>query len=172
MAENTKIEVDPGKVWQKALKEAQRKVKDLSPVLDIIGRSWFQSNKAIFDISNGPGKWADLKESTKDKKERYLGFIYPVFRGATQHLEGSITQFGAPGSIMQIKNGNELSVGTSVAYAEFLQKGTKNMKARPFVLVGAEQTGPPEFNVRLAGWVFQLQRFVADVTGEEIGKKK
>lgn len=173
MADGAAITVDPGKQWDKALKEAIALVPDLTPVLDVIGKSWFQSNKAIFDIHSGPGKWADLKEKTQDSKQRYLGFVYPIFRGATRNLEGSLTEQGATGAIMRIENGRDLIVGTSIGYAQWLQEGVNGrMKARPFVLVGAEQTGPPEFNVRLAGWMFQLRDYVEQVTGELIGKKK
>lgn len=161
MAEDKPISfiVDPDKRFAKAVAKAIDQVGDIKLPLQLIAKQWFQSNKAFFALKS-EGKFIDLKDSTKDYKERNYGFIYPILRAATGNLESSITSPEGSNSINLIINNNSLVLGTSVPYASYLQFGTKKMAARPFVMIGAEQTGPDEFNQRRQRWIELIQNYV------------
>lgn len=148
---------------QRALNKASKQVSDLTIPFTLIAKSWFKSNKAIYALK-GPGKFADLTELYKKTKQRKLGFTYPILRGATRSLEKSITEPTDGQSVNMIVNKKTLILGTKVEYGPFLHFGTVKMKARPFVLIGAEQTGPPEFNKRLEAWIKILEDFVVQTT--------
>lgn len=168
------ISIDPDQKFRAAVDAVGREVNDLRVPFRQIAREWFQSNKAIFTIADGPGKWKDLKPSYRDQKERWMGSAYPMFRGRTGALERSITMKDDDNAIANILSDNKsMILGTRVPYARPLQTGAKmgpyKMPARPFVLIGAEQTGPPEFNMRLEAWIIQLKSYVEQVTGKWIG---
>lgn len=157
------FEVDPDKKFAKAVAIAAAKVDDLTAPFREITRSWYQSNKAIFSLK-GPGKYDDLAPSTKAFKTRHLGSPYPILK-MTGRLEDSMTKQGNE-SINFITNKKTLTLGTSTPYAGYLQGGTKNMPARPFVLIGAEQAAPREINKRRELWIKQIEDYVLQVTKE------
>lgn len=155
------FQVDPDKSFQKAIKKATKEVGDLTVPLTLISQQWFKSNRAIFDLS-GPGKFKDLSTAYKPQKKAAVGFIYPILR-RTGAMERSITVPGSPGSISKILNKNTLTLGSSVPYAQF------NQKSRPFILIGAEQTAPPELNKRLDAWIAILANYVEQKTSKNVG---
>ncbi len=162
MAEGfTGYRVDPDKKFRKSVTDALSKVSDLSLIFQIIGVSWFKSNKAIFAL-RGPGKFADLTDRYKLLKQAKRGFVYPILR-ASGALEDSLTDPGNSDAVFNV-DAKSLILGTRKPYAIFLQGGTSRMKARPHVLIGAEQTGPEEFNERRKAWIAQIEDYVMQVT--------
>lgn len=159
-----KYEVDPDKEFDKAVKDAAKQVADLTIPLTLITQSWFKSNRAFFDLK-GPGKFADLSDNYKKRKKASVGFIYPILKRAGA-LEASITNPGDGYAISEIVNKTAVILGTKIPYAAPLQFGTKNIPARPFVMIGAEQTGPPEFNKRKQEWIELIGKYVLDQSKE------
>lgn len=164
-----KIEVDPGDEFNRAVKKTIKEVEDLTIPFTLISKSWFQSNKAIFKLK-GKGKYEDLSARYKKAKQAMVGFTYPILKlhGA---LEKSITEPTAKGAISLILNKQTLVLGTAISYAQFHQKGTAFMPARPAVLVGAEQTAPPELNKRQEIWIETLANYVLE-RAKQVGKTK
>lgn len=164
-----KIEVDPGDEFNRAVKKTIKEVEDLTIPFTLISKSWFQSNKAIFRLKS-PGKYADLSRNYKNAKKAMVGFVYPILK-LHGKLEKSITDPTASGAISLILNKQTLVLGTAVPYAQFHQKGTRFMPARPAVLVGAEQTAPPELNKRQEIWIETLANYVLE-RSKQVGRTK
>lgn len=138
-------------------KRAREAALDLRPPFRLIQESWWKGNRAIFDLK-GPGKYADLKKSTKVMKTRYLGTPYPIFRFSGD-LEASMTQPGDPENFV---GKTFMTVGTSRPYAGYLHSGTKYMKARPLVLLGPEQVAPDALKTRQENWIKLVSEFIND----------
>jgi hypothetical protein len=174
------VSVDPGKRFQNAIDDAIEKTQDLTIPFIQIAKEWFKGNQAIFSLG-GPGKWDDLTEKYKDRKDSKLGFIYPMFRGATGKLEQSLLNPAGEGSVNQIVNKTTLIMGTSVKskkgfpYPIALQQGWnaggRKVPPRPFVLIGAEQTGPPEFNARYDAFIAQIESYLDQIALQKAKEK-
>lgn len=158
--------VDPGNKFKNAVNEALKKVDDLTIPFQMITREWFKSNRAFFKLK-GPGKFADLSDSTKAQKAPNE---YPILRRSGA-LEASITDPTNADAISLILNRKTLILGTSIPYAPYLHFGTKKMPARPFVMIGAEQTGPDDFNRRQMAFIFQIKTHVEN-TIQKLGTVK
>ena len=150
--------VDPGNKFSDAVAKAAQEVQDLTIPLQLIAKQWFKSNQALFALKSA-GKFEDLSEEYQDQKERQVGFIYPILRRSGM-LERSITNPSNGDAISVILNKNSLIMGTRVEYAPYLHFGTSKMPERPFVMIGAEQTGPEEFNMRQEAWIKTIQSYV------------
>lgn len=163
-------EVDPDGKFAAAIKEAAGKVTDLTIPFVQITKSWYQGNKAIFDLQ-GPGKYTDYKVNArgvsayKKTKAKKLGSAYPMLRGFTRNLERSLTEAANGGAINRIVNKNVLMLGTKVGYAPYLQLGTKFMVPRPFMFIGGEQQAPGKLQTRRDLWVEAIRDYVKQVTG-------
>jgi phage gpG-like protein len=164
----TRYEVDPDQQFAKAVAKAIKEVDDLTIPFTLITKSWFQSNKAIFALK-GPGKYTDLSEVYKDEKQNAVGFVYPILKRSGA-LARSITQPGGD-SIAKIINKTTLVLGSKDKKAAFHQKGMGNLPIRPVVMIGAEQTAPPELNQRRALWIKTIVDYVAQKT-EPVGGLK
>lgn len=156
------IKADPDGKFRKALADASAAVSDLTVPLMTIARMWFKGNKAIFALK-GPGKFKDLSPKYILFKERHLGTAYPILRLSGQ-LEASITDPADGNAVAQVINKQVLYLGSKVKYAQWLQTGTKRgTPSRPYVLIGAEQTGPPEFNARFDAFADVLFSYTKQV---------
>lgn len=154
------------------MESAVAQVSNLTVPLTLIAKQWFQSNKAIFTLQ-GPGKYDDLdfynpKGKYKKQKLSKWGFVYPILK-ASGMLEKSLTDPSDPESFNMIINNNQLIVGTTVKYAQYLQEGTSFMPPRPVVLYGAEQVAPDSLNQRRDIWIRILQDYVGQILAKEIG---
>lgn len=153
--------VDPEQRFIKALERAKRETQDLRVPLTMISKDWFKTNRTIFQLKS-PGKYVDLKESTKKQKKAKYGFIYPILK-ATGRLEASITQPTGVDSINEIINKAALILGTKVPYAGFLQFGTRNMPSRPMVFFGPESKEwgtDKSFKIRPTQWLNILNSYI------------
>jgi phage gpG-like protein len=159
-----KFQVDSDKAFQKAIQDALREVSDLTIPYTLIAKSWFQGNKAIFSLK-GPGKYVDLKENYKKQKQKAVGFIYPILKRSGA-LEQSITNPTDSNSINLIINKNTLILGTKIPYGAPHQFGAPriNLPARPFILIGAEQTAPDQLNRRRDAWIAIIEDYVTQVS--------
>lgn len=163
MAEFIELKVDPDGRLKNAVKDAIAKVGDLTIPLKAITRSWFKSNRAIFELK-GPGKYTDLAESTKKQKTKVLGTPYPILR-LTGRLESSLTQAGSSDAISSIIGKNALILGTAVPYGIYHQSAAPRSKLpfRPFIFLGAEQTAPTPLHNRRENWIKILTDHVEQV---------
>lgn len=159
-----RFEIDSDKSFQTAVQKALQEVNDLTVPFTLITKSWFQSNKFIFDVKSGPGKYADLNEAYKARKREQVGFIYPVLK-AKGNLAQSLTQPGGS-AINEIINKRTLVLGTRSKVAQYHQFGTSKMPARPPVLIGAEQTAPRELNKRKELWIQTIENYVIQKTAQ------
>jgi hypothetical protein len=148
----TTITVDPSGAQGAAFKKALEGIDDLRIPLELIRESWFKGNRSIFAIG-GPGKWADLTEGYKKAKQRKKGFIYPILYSEGV-LKNALTVMGDKGSISKLigKKSLDLGVDPSNKVFGYLHYGTSKMKARPYVLLGAEQVAPSGLNNRTEAW--------------------
>lgn len=161
------VKIDPDGEFRKALAAASRECEDLTIPLTEITREWFQGNRAIYRLKT-PGKYADLSANYKKQKQRRHGFVYPILR-ASGKLERSIIDPKDAKAIANIVNKKTLYLGSKVKYAEYLQTGTSRMPSRPYVLIGAEQSGPPEFNRRFEIFGNIFKEYVRQVAMQRIG---
>lgn len=145
---------------QAVIQKAREQVNDLTVPFKLIGQSWFKTNRALSSLK-GPGKFVDLKPEYKRVKAKKWGFVYPIL-GASGRLLSSITTPG-PESINLIINKRTLLLGSTVPYGIYHQLGTKTLPRRPWILVGAEQTAPPELNKRKEAWVKMIHDYVRQV---------
>lgn len=159
------IKVDPKKKLAQALKEAGEKVSDLTIPLTLIAQQWFKSNRAIFDLS-GPGKYVDLSDLYRKRKESQVGFVYPILK-RTGAIERSITKPSDANSVNYIIGKKSLLVGTNVAYAIYHQSEGRRSKMprRPMVLFGNEQVAPGALEGRIEIWQTMIYDYVAQVSG-------
>ena len=150
------------KEFQAAIQKAKKDLGDLTIPFTLMTQSWFKSNRAIFSLG-GPGKYADLSESYKPVKAKKWGFTYPILK-ASGALANSITVPGDTNSIAQIINKRTLILGSKIEYGKHHQFGTNKMPARPWILMGAEQTAPEEINRRREAWIAMLTDFINQKT--------
>jgi hypothetical protein len=153
-----KFQVDPDKAFQKEIEATLREVEDLTVPYGLMIQSWFKSNRAIFALK-GPGKYPDLTQAYKTRKQREVGFVYPILKRSGA-LAASITNPSDSFAIAKVLNKRTLILGSSIPYGGYLHGGTKHMKARPWVLLGAEQTAPEEINQRREAWIEILRSWV------------
>ena len=104
-------------------------LQDLSPLWALIANDFYKDQQRIFKLK-GPGKYDDLKPSTKISKQRKVGFLYPILRGENKRLEGSLTQPDHAEAINDITR-VDITLGTAVPYGIHHHAGTKVMAARP-----------------------------------------
>ncbi len=82
----------------------------------------------------------------------------------------ALTEPGSPDSISRVINkGRVLQVGVNEnnhKYFGFLARGTKKMKARPYVLLGAEQVAPAQLNNRVTLWKGMILDFIEQKIGD------
>lgn len=166
MAEFVSFVVDPDKRLRSALARALEETEDLRVPLTLIAKDWFKTNRVIFQLK-GPGRYVDLKPRTKAQKRRKFGFIYPILE-ASGKLSASITQPTNPNAVNEIINKRTLVMGTKVPYAGYLQYGTSNMPARPFVFFGPESRewgSESTFAVRQTQWLNMINSYILEKMG-------
>lgn len=148
----------------KAIKNASKKLGDLTPVYKVMASEWYKGNRSLF-IRSGKGRFVDLSPKYKKRKTKALGSPYPILEGFTSKLKDSLINPGNENAVNTIVNKKTLILGTKVTskkgdpYPIFLQEGTRFMPAREHVLVGNEQTAPGPINKRLNIWIERLNEY-------------
>lgn len=172
MSKDKPFVVDPGNEFRNAVKKAQKDLKDLTIPLKEMTREWFKGNLGIFDLSRqGPGQYKDLSDNYKLAKFKAVKFVYPILvrKGA---LMRSMTKPDDSGSVNVIINKKILILGTKVKnkkgvpYPIIMQAGSpsRNIPARPFVLIGGERTAPFKINQRRKNWIKILEDYTLQVS--------
>lgn len=160
---STSYDVDVDEAWAKKLREAQKKVRDLTIPLTLIAQDFFKSRRAIFKLKS-EGQYPDLNEVYKERKQNEVGFAYPILKYSGR-LEKSITNPAHPEAIINIVNKKALDVGTKVPYGIFHQEGTKNIPQRKFLFVGPESiknAGGDSFKGTAQRWAGIIDNYLAD----------
>lgn len=164
-----KVQVDPTGEFQREFRRINKKVGDLTIPLRSISRRWYQSNKSIFAL-RGEGQYRQLSQKYSDRKERQLGFIFPLLRGANRRIEGGITDPKSKYSFNAIANKNTLILGvrqtSDFPYARAIHAGSQkqNIPARPYLFTGVEQVRPKGHQKSLEIYLSILSKYMLQVT--------
>ena len=177
----SEYKVDPNEKFNKAVNDAIKELGDLTTPFRLMTREWFKGNRSIFDEGRqGPGKYQDLTTRYKKAKTRAIGSPYPILRGFVRpkgqaarksgKLAKSMIDPTDGASIVSIINKTTLVLGTRVVskkgspYGIFINEGTKNMAARPFMLIGGEQVATKEINKRRENWVNMIEDYMFQIS--------
>ena len=166
------------RAFQAALKRASKQIGSLKTPLKLISDNWYRGEKYVFDLNRkGPGKYADFKnEESRQAKIRAVGFEYPLLVRTGKLMRSVISPTGE-GALNKITH-TTLIIGTSVKskkgapYPLYLQLGTKNMEARPFLFIGPEvanYAGP--LKDRPNQWLKILDTFVEQKLNANLDKR-
>lgn len=158
------IVVDPKKLLGKKFEKAIDEIEDLRVPLRSIQESWHRGNASIFAIG-GPGKWADLTPRYKTWKRRVLGSEYPILF-LSGSLKMALTDPKDAQAVGRFPTKKTLLIGVNPDNKVFgyLNSGTKKMRARPFIILGVEQTAPAALNKRVEIWTKILRDYVLQVS--------
>lgn len=180
--------VDNDKIFERAIKQAKKKIGNLKPALEEIGLEFLKSRRAIFTLKS-PGQYPDLSTKPftafwpnilgigaryeggyKQYKQINFGLTYPILK-VTGDLERSITSRGASGNRFKVDN-ESVTIGTKVPYAKYHQsdKPRKKIPLRKFLFIGPE--APKFAKGPLAGFpeaaLLSLETFVLRTMGATI----
>ena len=116
---NVEVKIDEVK-FKKTLRELERKMGDLTPVMRHIGEELLSDWRLLWKEEKDPyeRKWADLSPSTKRQKRKRGGYQILVDTGT---LLNSFTVEAEKDSVR---------IGTAVPYAKYHQLGTEKMPQR------------------------------------------
>lgn len=167
MAGFTSYSIDNDNEFAAALNKAKAKVKDLRIPFKEISDDFYKSQKAIFQLQS-PGKYDDLDEDYKDRKQKLYGFVYPILK-ASGRLERSVTSANGEGAINIITK-SVLGIGTTVKYGVYHQSDSPRNKIplRKFLFIGPEA---PRFansdqKGRLERWLGILNGYIVENFGD------
>jgi len=131
------IKLEGEKELLRALNNVGKVAKDLRPLWITLFLDFYKTEENMVFRSGqnvgGPGKYRDLKESTKRQKRRRYGSEYPVLV-ASGRLKRSLSKPGGENIARSTKTEGE--IGTRVPYGILLQEGTRNMPSRPPIIMG------------------------------------
>jgi phage gpG-like protein len=158
------IVVDPKKLLGKKFEKAIDEIQDLRIPLQLIKESWHRGNASIFAIS-GPGKWADLTPKYKAWKRRQIGSEYPILF-LSGDLKAALTEPNDSQAVGKFPTKKTLLIGVNPdnKIFNYLNSGTRKMRARPFIILGVEQTAPASLNKRVEIWTKILRDYVLQVS--------
>lgn len=165
-----KIKLDPQGQFNKSIKKIGKDVSDLTIPLLQIKKQWYQGNKSIF-LLRGPGKYETLDPKYQVRKSSELGFVYPLLRGRDRNIEAAITNAEDKHAFSEItKKSIELGVvkSSDFPYALAIHYGLpeKNIKARPYVLLGVEQVATKEQKEKTKVYIEILKDYVLQVSNK------
>ncbi len=166
---STSYEIENDKAFTAKLKQLAKKSSDLTIPLTLISKDFYKSEKSIF-LLKGPGKYKDLSDVYKKRKQKAVGFIYPILKRSGA-LEKSVTSPSDRSSINQIVNKNTLIIGTKTPYGVFHQSDSPRSKIplRKFLFIGPEaiQFATSATKGRLERWIGILDGFMQSVIDTE-----
>ena len=125
------------KLFSDSVRKALSKIDDLSWPFNRIADDFYKSERAIFQLKS-PGGYQDLSPRYKVIKLQKVGFLYPILK-ASGRLERSVTQRGAPDSILSVGK-KILLIGTKTPYGIYHNADTprKIIPQRKFMFIGPE----------------------------------
>lgn len=136
----TSYSVDNDNSFKGAIQKALDQVGDLRIPFTLIAADFYRSQAAIWKLS-GPGQYPDLSDAYKKRKQKKVGFIYPILK-LNGFLEVAASVQNGPGNITQItKTSLIMGVdGKAVPYAIYHQSDgpRKHLPQRKFLFIGPE----------------------------------
>jgi phage gpG-like protein len=136
------VDVDGTAEFDRAFNRVEHHIADLTPV-------WAEVKQQVFEIEQdqfqsggakgASGKWAELSPKCEEVKIRKYG-TFAVIAGpliATERLYRSLSR--ETEDTVYIAEPQEMTIGTSVPYAGYHQKGTSKMPARPPISLSGDQ---------------------------------
>jgi len=173
----TSYSVDNDKKFRNALKKAGKATDDLRIPFTLIAADFYRSQKSIFQLKS-PGLYPDLSDGYKQKKQKEVGFLYPILK-KNGYLEAAASvQFG-PGNITRIQS-RQLDLGVdekAVPYAIYHQSDEprKVIPLRKFLFIGPEapRFANSEQQGRMERWMGILDGFMTQTLNDSgVGKAK
>ena len=166
-----KLITDEGQKFNQSIKAMSKSVSDLTIPLNQIKKQWYQGNKSIFKLK-GPGKYDLLSLSYANKKNNELDFIYPLLRAKNKNIEAAITSEDDKHAYSHIeKKSIELGVkkSTEFPYAFAIHYGipSKNIPARPYVLLGVEQVATTDIKKKPKIYFEIIKDYVLQVANQK-----
>lgn len=123
--------------FQRIFKETAEKVKYVKPALMSVRDDWYGENKTLFKLK-GPGKYTDLKDSTKRSKTRAFGSPYPILLAKNGRIKAGLTDKQSEFTVNELTD-TALTLGVKGQdYFLYQQKGTKKMSKHPFIFNSKE----------------------------------
>lgn len=170
MSVQVTVEIQNERAFNAAIARAKAVTDDLRIPLTLIAKRWFKGNQAIFQLA-GTGKYDDLAESYKKRKQAKWGFTYPILK-ASGALERSITQATDSNAVSEIINKDTLLLGTRIEYGIYHQSrdARSRLPRRPFLFVGDEPFAPNESRKNPEIWLNILNDFVVQKLKQQLGK--
>lgn len=176
--------------FRKALEKMGESISDFRTPFELIGNHFYKGNRKIFALKSG-GLYPPLggfnniekvkyrgemmtrhKRATLIKSEQ-VGFVYPVLRGATKRLEGSLVSKSGSGTVY-FAGRKTLVMGTSVEYAKYHQSDQprKTLPQRKVVFIDggpAEGAKDAAISGRVQAWTNIIEDYVAQVITGDAG---
>lgn len=142
MSLNFHIEVDGLPQTVAAFKRVERGVVDMRQLgtWKWVASEFYKILKEAFSSegsSGKSGKWAPLKPAYAAVKSKKYGNM-PILQ-ASGKLYKSLTSAGADGAVFE-ETANELTIGSSIPYGGYHQRGTSRMPAREPISLTESQT--------------------------------
>ena len=98
---------------------------------DAVASEFYKIEKEQFDSEGGAGKsgkWKALKPEYAKRKQKKWGNV-PILHASGEMMR-SLTSRNAPGAVLE-KTADELTLGTTIPYAGYHQRGSKRLPKRP-----------------------------------------
>jgi len=132
--------------FQCIFNEVKKRVKYVKPALIAVRDDWYKENRTLFTLQ-GPGKFTDLKDSTKKAKIRQFGTPYPILLARNGRIQSGLTEKESEYTVNELTD-DSLTMGVKgILYAIFQQKGTSKMEKHPFIF-NSQQHGDQWTNQR------------------------
>jgi hypothetical protein len=159
--------------FQRIFKETADRVKYMKPALMSIRDDWYRENRTLFKL-RGPGKFTDLKDSTKRQKIRAAadGKItgltrppYPILLARNGRIQSGLTDKASQYTVNEVTD-TSLTVGIKGEdYFLYQQKGTTRMARHPFIFK-SRADGDDQWTNQRDRWVkillgYQARRLAA-----------
>jgi len=139
MAQFFSFQVDGVEEFNRGFNRIEGELDDLRTLWPEVSKQFYQSEVEQFGSEGGAGasgRWAPLSVAyAKYKAVRFPNL--PTLK-ATTSLFDSMTNPEAPGAIFKPERG-ELTIGSSVPYGVYHQRGTSRMPARKVISLSTEQ---------------------------------
>lgn len=132
-----------------SLSELAQRANDLTVPFRLIAFDFYRSNPGLI-FSLRPGRYEDLKESTKKAKRSKYGSEYPVLV-ASGRLKNALSIQGSSDNVTIIRP-RYLEMGSDLEYLTHLQRGTRTMAARPPILINIDR--------RIFRWVHTINNYI------------
>jgi len=163
--------VDNDRAFADALTRLAAVTDDFRIPLGLIGGDFYKSERIIFQLK-GPGLYQDLSPKYKSRKQRMLGFAYPILVGRTKRLSESMLGPDARDSVYELGK-DSLTLGTETPWAIYHQSDRPRRKIplRKFLFItgGTNETSrDSRITGRIDRWLLIMDNYIKQVTTREL----